>query len=107
MSHKGYKCLNSNGRIYISRHVVFDENSFPFKEGFLNKPHQTKSNPVTLHHLPFELNPYKLTPNSIDIENPIDESAHESSGGNERVVENDNVLNDEISQQPDLQPESS
>ncbi|KAL2498195.1 cysteine-rich RLK (RECEPTOR-like protein kinase) 8 [Abeliophyllum distichum] len=39
--------------------------------------------------------------------NPIDEPAHESSGGNEVVVENDEVIDDEVSQQPDLQPESS
>jgi hypothetical protein len=31
--HKGVKCLDINtGRIFISRDVVFDENSFPFKE---------------------------------------------------------------------------
>ena len=28
--HKGYKCLDPSGRIYISRHVAFDENMFPF-----------------------------------------------------------------------------
>lgn len=27
---KGYKCLSSTGRIFVSRHVLFDENSFPF-----------------------------------------------------------------------------
>ena len=29
--HKGYMCLNSNGRIYIAAHVNFNENSFPFQ----------------------------------------------------------------------------
>lgn len=29
---KGYKCLDSNGKIFISRHVVFNEKVFPFKE---------------------------------------------------------------------------
>ncbi|KAE8724984.1 hypothetical protein F3Y22_tig00009024pilonHSYRG00010 [Hibiscus syriacus] len=29
-SHKGYKCLDENGRIFISRHVVFDEAIFPY-----------------------------------------------------------------------------
>lgn len=29
---KGYKCLHSKGRIFISRHVIFNENMFPFYE---------------------------------------------------------------------------
>ncbi|GMI65053.1 hypothetical protein HRI_000174600 [Hibiscus trionum] len=29
-AHKGYKCVDVNGRIYISRHVKFDESVFPF-----------------------------------------------------------------------------
>nr|KYP75364.1 Copia protein [Cajanus cajan] len=36
-SHKGFKCMNSNGRIFISRHVIFNEHEFPFHDGFLNK----------------------------------------------------------------------
>ena len=35
-SHKGFKCLNSTGRTYISRHVIFNEQEFPFSSGFLN-----------------------------------------------------------------------
>lgn len=34
--HKGYKCLSPHGRIYITRHVIFNENEFPFTTGFLN-----------------------------------------------------------------------
>lgn len=31
--HKGYQCLHSSGRVYISNHVTFDENSFPYVFG--------------------------------------------------------------------------
>ena len=34
-NHKGYRCLDlSSNRLIISRHVVFDESSFPFAEKF-------------------------------------------------------------------------
>ena len=29
-SHKGYKCLHASGKIYIARHVVFYELTFPY-----------------------------------------------------------------------------
>ena len=29
-SHKGYKCPHASGRVYIARHVIFDELSFPY-----------------------------------------------------------------------------
>ncbi|KAG8501162.1 hypothetical protein CXB51_003279 [Gossypium anomalum] len=31
---KGYRCLAVDGRVYISRHVLFDELEFPFQTGF-------------------------------------------------------------------------
>lgn len=35
MEHKGYRCLYPpTGRVYITRHAVFDEDCFPFKQQF-------------------------------------------------------------------------
>lgn len=32
LNHQGYKCLDlSTRRIYVSRHVLFDDDCFPFK----------------------------------------------------------------------------
>lgn len=36
--YKGYKYLAPNGRIYIARHVLFDETKFPFATSNLNSP---------------------------------------------------------------------
>lgn len=33
-SHKGFKCMNVVGQVFISRHVRFDEGIFPFQQGF-------------------------------------------------------------------------
>lgn len=30
--HNGYKCLNGAGWVFLSRHVQFDENVFPFDD---------------------------------------------------------------------------
>lgn len=32
--HKGYKCLDPTGRVYIARHVKFNESEFPFFKFF-------------------------------------------------------------------------
>lgn len=47
--HKGYKFLSSTGRIYVSRHVVFNEDDFPFRIDFLNT-----RQPETITNLSFE-----------------------------------------------------
>lgn len=47
--HKGYKCLSSDGRLYISRNVTFDELSFPFASKSSTKLIPTTTSPVTQH----------------------------------------------------------
>lgn len=44
--HKGYKCLSSSNRLYISRHVLFDEKKFPTSI-FLSS-HNSTSQPLTI-----------------------------------------------------------
>ncbi|KAG8503188.1 hypothetical protein CXB51_001036 [Gossypium anomalum] len=44
--HKGYRCRANNGRVYISRHVTFHEEIFPFKN-IITKPVTTESQPHT------------------------------------------------------------
>jgi len=51
LSHKGYKCLAADGRIYVSKDDVFNELKFPFPH-LMGKPDQPSStrtaNPSTL-----------------------------------------------------------
>lgn len=56
-SHKGYRCLNEFGKVYIARSVLFDESVFPFAQ---NPPKSNKKNcsilgpqlPVSCHEFP-------------------------------------------------------
>lgn len=44
-AHKGFKCLIATGKIYITRHVIFHEEDFPFKTGF-GQPSPSISTPT-------------------------------------------------------------
>lgn len=56
LTHKGYRCYNPvTGRVYISRHVIFYESSFPFHNNFplsQSFSNPTVSNTPTLLPLP-------------------------------------------------------
>lgn len=48
LTQKGYRCLDpSTGHVYISRHVTFNETSFPFKDSVTSTP-QMPLSPSTL-----------------------------------------------------------
>ena len=65
--HKGYRCLATNGRIYISKDVVFNETKFPFKEqGSTSSPPPPSSSkyyPLTVLH-PHPSPPTTMSPST-------------------------------------------
>ena len=49
LCHQGYKCLDlSTGKIYISRHVVFDETLFPYSTQSVSDTNSNNSSSVSL-----------------------------------------------------------
>ncbi|KAM1024520.1 hypothetical protein ACFX2C_037789 [Malus domestica] len=61
LNHKGYLCLNpSTNRLYISRHVLFDESTFPF-----HTLHSSPSQPVSSSPLYSPSIPSSLTFHSV------------------------------------------
>ncbi|KAL2526986.1 putative mitochondrial protein [Abeliophyllum distichum] len=64
---------------------------------------------MTLHHLSFEHNSHSSLPDSADTIHSTDEPTHRLPAENERVIKNDEGLNNKLSQQlehRDIQPES-
>lgn len=64
-SHQGYKCLTLNGKLYISKDVLFNESQFPFKSMF-----KSISNFVTIvsDHCMSTASPPILHPKSQSID---------------------------------------
>ena len=52
-SHRGYKCYDlSSHKIILSRHVIFDENTFPFSQSSISTPHEynfLEDSPIVLN----------------------------------------------------------
>jgi len=66
--HKGHKCLAANGRIYISKDVVFCETVFPYHTLFPNN----NSHPVSPSYFPLYSNISILeTPSPILVFDPV------------------------------------
>lgn len=67
-SHKGYRCLGASGKIFVSIHVKFNEDDFPFASGFMqaqfggltHQNHITQFQPnffTIINNIPFDLPP--------------------------------------------------
>ena len=51
-SHKGYRCLESNERIYIAKSVVFNEQEFSYESLFLSKSQQPQQPSQSIYQFP-------------------------------------------------------
>ena len=73
-SHKGYKCLDSTGRIFISKDVIFNEFRFPFSELFPSQS-TTSHSPIS-STIPLVA---PSTPPGFQVENTVDTASIASS----------------------------
>lgn len=79
---KGYKCLDNKGRIYISRHVVFNEHIFPFAEKNVaarQKPDTTSITVQSIPVLPKHLTTIKYNKNQVHTEEHASDTRSEHS----------------------------
>ena len=60
---KGYKCMDKNGKIYVSRHVIFDENKFPYAEKQITKKDGEQSINNNIRFKPFITEPPSIDRN--------------------------------------------
>jgi len=65
--HKGYKCLNSHGKIFISKYDVFYENTFPFSTSVQSHVITTSSSCI----VPLDIIPFI-------VDSPSQHATHES-----------------------------
>lgn len=62
--YKGYRCVNSNGGVYISRHVRFNELEFPFAQ------QSSRTLAEAAGHWSSSTLPVSVQPSSINVVNP-------------------------------------
>jgi histone deacetylase 1/2 len=56
-THKGYKCLDPSGRVYISKDVLFNEFRYPYSELFSSSPAGSSSSPSISSAIPLIVPP--------------------------------------------------
>lgn len=109
--HKGYKCLCNTGRLYISRHVLFDESKFPTSD-FLQSNQPTSNTYPTPNLLPIVQTSQSL-PNRSNISRsyPInnDPSNHRPSNSSHPITPSSNEIPESSSSPslPNIPPSTS
>lgn len=78
--HKGFHCLSSTGRLYISRHVIFNKDDFPFKETFLNT--RKEEQPIS------SSSPLLSTMDFLTWQSHTDTNTHNSYSFNDESLDN-------------------
>jgi len=86
-SHKGYKCINSHGRIFISRHVIFNESHFPFHEGFINTKNPLKELTETTSVFLPNYSPGTIISNTLEPNNNT--TSHQEENASDNLANND------------------
>jgi hypothetical protein len=96
--HKGYKCLEvSTHRIYVSRNVIFDEESFPFSELNSNAGARLRSEIALLHPTLLPHNRGDIMMHDCISNNPLaTKMVNEIAGGNLEENHDQNGLQQEI-----------
>uniref|UniRef100_A0A6N2M8Q2 Integrase catalytic domain-containing protein n=1 Tax=Salix viminalis TaxID=40686 RepID=A0A6N2M8Q2_SALVM len=73
INHHGYKCLDlSTGRVYVSRHVIFDENLFPYKPRHSSELSSNPSSSDAINSTHVSLPSFPLTANNTGMQ-PLDQ----------------------------------
>lgn len=64
--HKGYKCLHPTGRVYIAKHVTFNELDFPYQPKNTHHHSTAPTSPNTVVNITINKDDWGLGSNSMD-----------------------------------------
>ena len=83
-SYKGHKCLTSSGKVHILRHVIFDENTFPYSTNKAFHPSENISTPETsmsnfAQQQIYHLSTLSLTDSSLGDLQSVDSESNEQT----------------------------
>ncbi|KAH9684823.1 retrovirus-related pol polyprotein from transposon RE2 [Citrus sinensis] len=83
-SHKGYKCLHHSGRVYVARHVTFDESVFPYATEFVFHSHAKTDSQISHSFTPQQIHHISSLPvnNSTGNLNSVRSGSSSSSHSN-------------------------